>query len=54
MKFKLIALVVAGMLVSGLTAYAHHSFTATYDEDDFDKAVLKQTRTYQKWLKKQP
>lgn len=31
MKNKLMLLVLAGTLVSGLTVYAHHSFTATYD-----------------------
>jgi hypothetical protein len=30
MKLKLITLIVAGVLVSGVMAYAHHSFTATY------------------------
>ena len=33
MKFKLIALVVAGFLLSGLTVHAHHSFSSLYDED---------------------
>ena len=33
MKFKRIALVVAGVLVAGLTAHAHHSFTSLYDEN---------------------
>ena len=32
MKWKLISLAAAGALLSGLTASAHHSFTATYDE----------------------
>ena len=32
MKFRLIAFVIAGMLGSGLTSYAHHSFTSLYDE----------------------
>jgi hypothetical protein len=31
-KWKLISLAAAGALLSGLTASAHHSFTATYDE----------------------
>ena len=34
MKFRLIAFAVAAMWVSGAAAYAHHSFTATYDEDN--------------------
>ena len=33
MKSKILALLIVGLMVSGLTAYAHHSFTATYDED---------------------
>ena len=32
MKWKFIILAGAGALLSGLTASAHHSFTATYDE----------------------
>ena len=32
MKHKWVILVAAGALLSGLTASAHHSFTATYDE----------------------
>jgi len=31
-KWKFIMLAAAGALLSGLTASAHHSFTATYDE----------------------
>ncbi len=33
MRSKVLVLFIAGVLVSGLTAYAHHSFTATYDEN---------------------
>ncbi len=33
MRSKVLVLLIAGLLVSGLTVYAHHSFTATYDED---------------------
>ena len=33
MKSKILVLLIAGILLSGVTAYAHHSFTATYDED---------------------
>ena len=33
MKFRVLGLLIAGLSVSGVTAYAHHSFTATYDED---------------------
>lgn len=33
MKRKLLFLVVAGVLITGATAYAHHSFAATYFED---------------------
>jgi len=32
MKGKPLALLAAGTLLSGVSAYAHHSFTATYDE----------------------
>jgi hypothetical protein len=32
MKLRALFLVAAGALLSGITAYAHHSFTATYDE----------------------
>ena len=31
MKRTLIVLIVAASLISGVTTYAHHSFTATYD-----------------------
>jgi hypothetical protein len=33
MKSKIFVLLIAGMMFTGLTVYAHHSFTATYDED---------------------
>ena len=33
MKRKLLALVFAGVTVLGVSAYAHHSFAATYFED---------------------
>ncbi len=33
MKSEILVLLIAGLLVSGVAAYAHHSFTATYDED---------------------
>jgi len=32
-KVKSLLFVAAGFLMSGLSAYAHHSFTATYDEE---------------------
>ena len=32
MKRKVLIVAAAGALMSGLSAYAHHSFTATYDE----------------------
>ena len=32
MKLRAFILVAAGALASGISAYAHHSFTATYDE----------------------
>ncbi len=32
MKARALALAVAAIAMSGLTAHAHHSFTATYDE----------------------
>jgi hypothetical protein len=31
-KHRSILLVAAGLMLTGLSAYAHHSFTATYDE----------------------
>jgi len=34
MKSKLILAVAGAVALSGLTAYAHHSFTATYQEDE--------------------
>ena len=33
MKNKVILLALAAILISGLTAYAHHSFAATYDQN---------------------
>ena len=33
MKARWILLLLAAMLVSGITVYAHHSFAATYQED---------------------
>ena len=33
MKSKILVLLIAGILMSGVAVYAHHSFTATYDED---------------------
>ena len=33
MKRKRIAFLIAGFLLSGLTAYAHHSFTSTYNDE---------------------
>jgi len=33
MKLKMLGLVAAGLLVSGVGAYAHHSFAGTYLED---------------------
>ena len=33
MKLKMLELVAAGLLVSGVGAYAHHSFAGTYLED---------------------
>jgi hypothetical protein len=33
MKARLIALIIAGVLTSGVAAYAHHSFAGTYIED---------------------
>ncbi len=33
MKSRIFVLLIAGLWVSGVAAYAHHSFTATYDED---------------------
>ena len=32
MKRTFLLLVIAGILISGATAYAHHSFASTYDE----------------------
>ena len=32
MKHKSLALLATGALLAGVSAYAHHSFTATYDE----------------------
>ena len=32
MKRGLLVLLIVGILVSGVTAYAHHSFASTYDE----------------------
>lgn len=37
MKTKLVLLIIAGAMVSGVVAYAHHSFAALYDE----KATVK-------------
>ena len=37
MKRKTLILVAAGALLSGVSAYAHHSFTATYDEGKTQK-----------------
>ena len=34
MKSRLFVLLLAGVLFAGVTAYAHHSFTATYHEDE--------------------
>ena len=34
MRSKVLVLFIAGVLVSGLTAYAHHSFKPTYDENE--------------------
>ena len=33
MKYKALLAVAAGLMLTGLSAYAHHSFTATYDEN---------------------